>query len=60
MPAAKLDIRPSTNLQYHGPQPDGTERTLVTAGTGEGSGATGTSFFSRTSWLSSWVWWTTS
>jgi Fe-S oxidoreductase len=31
VPAAKLDIRPSTNLQYHGPQNDGTERALVTA-----------------------------
>ena len=32
----------------------------LAAGTGEASGATGISFFSRTSWLSSWVWWTTS
>ncbi|MCD2186282.1 (Fe-S)-binding protein [Actinomycetospora soli] len=31
VPQAKLDINPSTNLQYKGPQADGTERGLVTA-----------------------------
>ncbi|GLZ51186.1 heterodisulfide reductase-related iron-sulfur binding cluster [Actinomycetospora sp. NBRC 106378] len=31
VPQAKLDINPSTNLQYKGPQADGTERGLVKA-----------------------------
>jgi Fe-S oxidoreductase len=31
VPTAKLDINPATNLQYHGPQSDGTERELVRA-----------------------------
>jgi Fe-S oxidoreductase len=31
VPTAKLDINPATNLQYHGPQSDGTERALVSA-----------------------------
>ncbi|HEY2195344.1 MAG TPA: 4Fe-4S dicluster domain-containing protein [Actinomycetospora sp.] len=31
VPTAKLDIRPSTNLQYHGPHNDGTEPGLVKA-----------------------------
>ena len=37
VPTAKLDINPATNLQYHGPQYDGTERGLVRAD-GHGTG----------------------
>ena len=37
VPTAKLDINPATNLQYHGPQSDGTERGLVRAD-GHGTG----------------------
>jgi Fe-S oxidoreductase len=36
-PAAKLDINPATNLQYHGPHNDGTERGLISAN-GHGTG----------------------
>jgi Fe-S oxidoreductase len=31
VPTAKLDINPTTNLQYHGPHSDGTERGLISA-----------------------------
>ncbi|MDL5155041.1 heterodisulfide reductase-related iron-sulfur binding cluster [Actinomycetospora termitidis] len=31
VPQAKLDVNPATNLQYHGPHADGTERGLITA-----------------------------
>ncbi|MEJ2869726.1 heterodisulfide reductase-related iron-sulfur binding cluster [Actinomycetospora sp. OC33-EN08] len=31
VPQAKLDVNPATNLQYHGPHADGTERGLISA-----------------------------